>query len=135
MMKRAIFAAALVPLLPCPSFAAPLTLACRVASATEPTDRMNSVDRVVIDVEAKHVEAIASSTGDTWAHSDKGLDGHGPFFEGMASHRFEDGRVVATGIRMTVAYGFEFDPRTGVLVHTYTNYGKPVSITYRCRQI
>jgi hypothetical protein len=134
-MKCAVFAVALVSLLSCPTAAAPVTLACRLASTTEPNDRMNSVDRVVIDVEAKRVEALSSSTGDAWAYNDNGLEGRGRFFDGMASHRFEDGRLFAAGIRMTVAYGFEYDPRTGVLVHNYTNYGKPVSINYRCHEI
>jgi hypothetical protein len=132
-MKRLTIYSVCWALLSTGAFASPVALNCRLNSSNLPKDRMNKVDKVKIDFNAKTIDASASSTGDDWSFINNGPEPNSPYYDSLTIHKFDDGRIVASGIRLKNAYSFEWEGKDGKLVHTYINNGQPVAIVYNCK--
>ena len=110
----------------------PLNLSCRARQSDHADDRVKTADTIVIDVANKKIDLLSSAIGDGWTFENRGYNKQLDWFDEIAINQFEDGAILAGGVRAKATFGFNYNPLSGQIVYTFTDYGSPGYIIFDC---
>ena len=100
----------------------PLTVSCNARQSVHADDRLKAIDKIIIDVANKRVEMLVSANKDwRWEFENQGYNKEVDWFDEIAINQFQDGMILAGGVRAKAIFGFNYNPASGQLVYTFTD--------------
>lgn len=109
-----------------------VVLSCYARQSNHADSGIKRIDKIVIDVPNMRVDLFSSAIGDEWTFVNRGYNKELDWFDEIAIGQFADGRILAGGVRAKATFGFDYSPKSGQLVYTFTDYGTPGYVIFDC---
>jgi len=109
-----------------------IILSCVTRQANRADDRQKTIDKIIIDVANTKIDLLSSSIEDRWTFENRGYNKAIDWFDGIVINQFDDGVILAGGVRAKAVFGFNYNPPNGQLTYTFTFDGTPGYIIFDC---
>jgi hypothetical protein len=97
-------------------------------------ERMKSIDKIMIDVEAQNIHFLSSEIKDGWSFGKRGYDKGIDWYDNLNIHEYTDGLILAGGIRYETAFGIKYDKNSSLLSYVSTDKKGIHHINFECKK-
>lgn len=109
-----------------------VTLSCVARESDHADDRLKTIDKIIIDVAGKKIDLLSSAIGDGWTFENRAHNEVLDWFDEIVMVQFDDGTILAGGVRAKAIFGFNYNPVNRRFAYTFTEYGTPGYIIFDC---
>lgn len=108
---------------------------CKVKdfSVSTEDERMKSIDKIMIDVEATKIHFLSTEMKDGWSFEKKGYNKEIDWYDDLNIREYSDGLILASGIRYKTAFGIRYSKNSGKVSYVSTDLEGIHYINFECK--
>lgn len=96
-------------------------------------EKMKSIDKIMIDVEAHKIHFISTEMKDEWLFEKRGYNKEIDWDDDLDIREYSDGLIIACGIRYKTAFGIRYTKNSGKLSYVSTDLKGSHYINFECK--